>query len=640
MEVFIDAAAGLFEPARFLMLVTGVFLGITIGVIPGLGGIFGLTLLVPLTYSLDPMATFALLLGMASVTTTSDTIPAILLGIPGTVGSAATVVDGHELAKQGQASRALGAAYTSSLIGGLFGALVLTAALPIMRPLVLLLNYGDLLAITLFGLALVAVLSSGDLLRGLLAAIVGILVSFIGLDPFDGEPRGTFGMLYFWDGVPTAVLFLGLFGLSELSGILRRGSIERAAISGRRDFFRQGVVDTMRNWRTVLKCSAIGSFLGAVPGVGVTVIEWIAYGITARQKTDGPPFGSGNIAGVIGPESANNAKEGGALVPTLAFGIPGSATMAILLGAFAIHGLVPGPRMLEQDAPLLVSMIMTVAIANILATGICLCMTPQLARIARVPAFLLVPAALSFIALGAFSTNRDATDLVLLVIFGAIGIAFKATGWSRPAFALGFVLGPNLERFFFLTYQISGWEWLSQPSVLIVLALSVLVFGREIRRYKVAAPRESGVVRIDLGLTIIAASGIFAVIIFSQSASFAAKLFPLAVSVPGFILAVIILVQRMGEMRRTAPLVSSEWAGGSGIYLIALATVNSLFLLAFGHLVGTCLFMIGAMAALGNRDLKTIAIALPCTGIVVYGVFNFLSTRSWPAPWVLEVLNI
>jgi len=200
MDLFLTGFAEIFEPMRLVFLVCGVLVGLVIGVVPGLGGIFGLSMLVPLTLGLDPYATFALLLGMLSVLATSDTIPAVMLGIPGTVGSMATVMDSHPLAKKGQASRALGAAYTSSVIGGVFGALVLAASIPIIRPLVLALNFADLLAITVFGLTMVAVVSGAAPVKGIIAALVGITLSYVGLDAQDGAERWTFGSVYFWEG--------------------------------------------------------------------------------------------------------------------------------------------------------------------------------------------------------------------------------------------------------------------------------------------------------------------------------------------------------------------------------------------------------------------------------------------------------
>jgi putative tricarboxylic transport membrane protein len=508
MDVLIAALIEMAEPLRLAMLVLGVLLGLMVGVIPGIGGIFGLTILIPITYGLDPISAFALLLGMASVTTTSDTIPAVLIGVPGTVGAAATVVDGHEMAKNGQAAQALGAAYTASMIGGVFGAVMLALSIPVMRPLVLMLNYGDLFAITVFGLTLVALLSGSNWIKGLLAAHLGALVAYIGIDPYEGVERWTFGQVYLWDGVPVAVVFLGLFALPELAGVLARGQIQTTMLAPEPGGLLRGIREALRHWRLVLRSGSIGAFLGAIPGVGVVVIEWVAYGDAARARTDAvagePAYGKGNIRGVIAPESANNAKEGGSLLPTLAFGIPGSASMAILLGAFAVHGVVPGPKMLEDNATLLVTMILTVALANVLGALICLGLTPWLARLARVPATSLVPLALVFVGIGAFYAAKDWRDLLLLGIFGLLGLVMRRLGWSRPAFALGFVLAPNLERFFFLSWQISGWNWLTQPVVLIFLAIAATTVLRQSGRLAQGARGErtkDTASKLDLGFT-------------------------------------------------------------------------------------------------------------------------------------------
>ena len=261
MDLYLTAAGELFEPFRLLMLVAGVLSGLVIGVIPGLGGIFGMALLLPLTYSLDPYAAIALLLGLGSVTTTSDTIPAVLLGVPGTVGSMATVLDGHALAKKQQGARALGAAYTSSVIGGVFGAIVLAAAIPVMRPLVLFLDFGDFLALTIFGLTIVALLAGNEPLKGLVAALLGIAISYIGLDSQEGVERWTFGQLYLWDGLPTTVIFLGLFGIPELAALMTRGQIQNTVGKPEQGGTRRGIIEALRNWPLVLKNSAIGASL-------------------------------------------------------------------------------------------------------------------------------------------------------------------------------------------------------------------------------------------------------------------------------------------------------------------------------------------------------------------------------------------
>lgn len=642
MDVLLAGLGELLQPLRLAMLMTGVFLGLLVGVIPGLGGVFGLTLLVPLTYALDPMAAVALLLGLSSVTTTSDTIPAVLIGVPGTVGSAATVIDGHELARQGKAAQALGAAYAASLIGGVFGALLLATALPLMRPLVLLLNYGDLLAITVFGLTLVGLLTGTSWLRGILAALLGVIVSLVGLDPYSGAERWTFGNLHFWDGLSTAIVFLGLFGLSELASVLSQGKIARVGPVPGAASLLTGIRAALREWPLVLRSGALGSFLGAIPGIGVTVIEWIAYGSAARRPGDGPEFGKGNLRGVIAPESANNSKEGGALLPTLAFGIPGSATMAILLGAFAIHGIVPGPRLLENEGPLLALMILAIALANIVGTLVCIGLTPTLARLTQVPAMTLVPITLVFVVLGALYTNGSVADLGVLLAFGAVGIVFKRLGWSRPAFALGFVLGPNIERFFVLTYQISGWSWVLQPVVLLVAAIIIagglrrwrkVKQGQKARRVEPSGDASAG--RADLLLNVFLAALLVFLLATVWPLPFSARLLPaIAIGIALVTVAALVVEGLARERGRPGRPPMPTQAGilqfpeaQLGAYLAGLFAA----VLVFGHLVGSVLFVLATQAIAGGRWTRSLTISL-AMGLVVFAIFEILAPRSLPEP--------
>lgn len=635
MDVLIAALIEMAEPLRLAMLVLGVLLGLMVGVIPGIGGIFGLTILIPVTYGLDPISAFALLLGMASVTTTSDTIPAVLIGVPGTVGAAATVVDGHEMAKNGEAARALGAAYTASMIGGVFGAVMLALSIPVMRPLVLMLNYGDLFAITVFGLTLVALLSGSNWIKGLLAAHLGALVAYVGLDPYEGVERWTFGQVYLWDGVPVAVVFLGLFAIPELAGVLTRGQIQTTMLAPEPGGLLRGIRDALRHWRLVLRSGSIGAFLGAVPGVGVVVIEWVAYGDAARAKTDAaggePAYGKGNIRGVIAPESANNAKEGGSLLPTLAFGIPGSASMAILLGAFAVHGVVPGPKMLEDNATLLVTMILTVALANVLGAVICLGLTPWLARLARVPATSLVPLALVFVGIGAFYAAKDWRDLLLLVGFGLLGLVMRRFGWSRPAFALGFVLAPNLERFFFLSWQIAGWSWLTQPVVVIFLTIAATTVLRRLvgwRRGRGGTAVEVST-RLDLGFTLVVLATVLVAGVNLMALPQAAAIFP-AIVAGSAVLFTLVLLWQTG--RPTAAGDRQGLALDVGFILIPAGL--GLAILALGHLAGPVVFLLVAAWRFGRPGPVLALVQAGAAAAVVYAVFDLLAPQRWPDPWL------
>lgn len=485
----IDAAASalstMVDPWRMLLLLIGVIVGLTVGVIPGLGGIVGLALLIPFTYSLDPFAAFALLIGMAAVTTTSDTIPAVLFGVPGTSGSVATVRDGHPLAQQGQAARAFGAAFTASLAGGIAGAFLLALSIPVLRPIMLYIGSPELFALIVFGLSMIAVLSGNAPLRGMAIAGCGLMIAMIGAGPQTATLRWTFGSLYLRDGLPMIPVSLGLFALPELADmVIRRSKIARDAASANYSLAGQweGMRDAIRHWWLVLRCSWLGSALGAIPGIGSAVIDWIAYGYAARTEKNTENFGKGDIRGVIAPESANNAKEGGALVPTIAFGVPGSASMALLLGAFLIHGLIPGPDMLTRNLDVTYAIIWSLAFANILGTVICLFASGQLARLAEIRYGILVPVVLAVVLVGAFQGSRNWGDLYVLLIFGAIGWLMKRFSWPRPPLILGFILGGIFERYLVISTQRYDWEWLTRPGVIIIFVLALWSLYPPLRR--------------------------------------------------------------------------------------------------------------------------------------------------------------
>ena len=470
-----EALLILADVKRLAYLACGVLIGLAIGVIPGLGGIVGMALLLPFTFDMDPYSAFALLLGMGSVTTTSDTIPAVLFGVPGTAGSAATILDGHPLAKKGQAGRAFGAAYTASMIGGIMGALLLAVSIPILRPLILYLGSPELLAFAIFGICMVSVLSGGSPLRGLAAAALGVMIAMIGADPTTGTLRWTMGMLYLWDGMHLVPVVLGIFALPELADM----AIERRSIAGdakidSRSGQWEGIKDTFRHWFLVVRVGLIGSLLGAIPGIGASVVDWIAYGHAARtEKGADKTFGTGDIRGVLASEGANNAKEGGALVPTIAFGVPGSASMAILLGAFLIHGLVPGPEMLTTKLDVTYVIIWSVALANVLGTAICFAFSNQFAKIAMIRQTVIMPLILTVLFIGAYQATRSWGDLIAMLLFGLLGWTMKRLRWPRPPIILGVVLGGIVERYLFISVERYGAEWLWRPVVMVVLAMSL-----------------------------------------------------------------------------------------------------------------------------------------------------------------------
>ncbi len=468
------------DPHRLIYLFSGVCMGLALGIMPGIGGVAGTALLLPFTYAMDPPTAFALLLGLAAATTTADPISAIVLGAPGHAASAATTLDGFPMTKRGEAGRALAASYMSALIGGLFGALLLGVSLPVLRPLVLALGSPELLSFAVFGISMVAVLSGNAPLRGLTAACFGMMIAMIGTDPQTGTQRWTFDSLYLWDGFPLVPLTLGIFALPELCDLfIGRTKISDAPIIDTRRGLAEGAKDCFRHWFLVLRCSWIGAAMGAVPGIGASVIDWISYGHALRtEKGAQQTFGTGDVRGVIAAESATNSRLGGGLVPTVVFGVPSSAGMAILLGAFLMHGLNPGPDMITKHLDITYSMVWSIAIANILGSGLCFAFSGQFAKLTTLRYTLILPCVLCLINIGAFEGKRQWGDLYSLIALGILGWVLKHAKWPRPPLVLGFILGATIERNMFISIQAYGTSWLTHPVVIGMFALSALSLFR------------------------------------------------------------------------------------------------------------------------------------------------------------------
>jgi putative tricarboxylic transport membrane protein len=526
----------LLEPTRLLMLVIGVVIGLAIGLLPGLSGIVGLAMLIPFTYNLDPHTAFALLLGMAAVITSSDFVTAILFGVPGHVGAAATVIDGHAMARKGEAGRAFGAGFMASLMGGIVGAVALALSIPILRPVMLAIGSPELLAFTLFGLSMVATLSGRSPLKGLTAAGLGLMISMIGSRSQTGTLRWTFDWLYLWDGVPIVPAILGIFALPELVEL----AVSRKRIAGDNapniSFSSQwqGVRDAMRHWWLVLRCGMLGAALGAVPGLGSAVIDWIAYGYAQRTERNPETFGSGDVRGVIAPESSNNAKEGGHLVPTIAFGVPAGASMAILLGAFLMHGLTPGPEMLTKHLDVTYTIVWSLTLAHVIGAVICLSGSRWLAQVSKVRPEILLPIIVPLVFVAAYQGTHDWGDLYSLFFFGVVGWIMKRLGWPRPPLVLGLVIGGLFERYFFISTELYGSAWLLRPIVIAILACVIWALYRPVWQIVVSLVHEFREVRThrlrfgaSAAFTVAVIAVIAAAVISAWNWPQAAKLVPL-----------------------------------------------------------------------------------------------------------------
>ena len=481
-------ASGLYQvfvPGTLGLMLVGIALGFAVGILPGLGGPTTLALMLPFIFTMQPVEAFAFLLGMAAVTATTGDITSVLFGVPGQPTTASTIVDGHPMAKKGEAGRALGAALMSSLLGALIGAMALALAIPIVRPLVLSFGSPELFMLALIGISCITSLSGSTprgQIKGFAMGLLGLLASTIGQERQSGSLRFDMGMMYLWDGLDFVPVLVGIFAIPEIIDLAVRGT----SIAGDRpaeDLSRgvlQGVKDTFHHFWLVFRCSVIGVFVGILPGAGGGVAQWMAYAHavqSAKTAKEREGFGKGDVRGVLGPGAANNSKEGGELIPTVAFGVPGSGAMAILLSGFLIMGIMPGPDMLTKHLAITFSMVWTLAIANIITVLLCLLVLNQLAKLTHVRGGLIIPFVLLLVFVGSYTANGQIADLIVTFTFGLFSYFMVLFAWPRPPFVLGFVLGKVIETYLFISVNRYGFTWLTHPIVMLLIVLMAVVIA-------------------------------------------------------------------------------------------------------------------------------------------------------------------
>jgi TctA family transporter len=474
------------SPYHLMLLFIAVPIGMFFGAIPGLGGKLGVVLAIPFVYGMDATAGALFLIAMHSVVHTGGAVPSILFGVPGTGPDAATIVDGLPMTRNGEAGRALGAAFGASGLGGVIGALFLLAVLPLVRPVVLAFSPAEFFLLALFGITLIAMLSGDSLVKGLLVGFFGLMVAFVTLDPQTGTQRYTFDMLFLWDGVDIITAILGLFAIPEMIALgVTGGAMAQTELKGSgydlKSVFR-GFGDVFRHWGLSLRTSIIGAFIGMIPGLGGDAASWICYGHAVQSSKTPERFGKGAVEGVIAPETANNSKEGGSLLPTLFFAVPGSSGMAILLGAFIMLGIQPGPALALTGMEIVWVLIWGLMLANIIAVALFVLIAPGLGLLSRVRGTLLIPFVLVLTFLGAYLSQRAWENILLLVILGFLGYFLKKYRWPRPPFVIGLILGPIAEDSFHKSMSLWGPSFLLRPGALIMLALTALSIGFYVRR--------------------------------------------------------------------------------------------------------------------------------------------------------------
>jgi putative tricarboxylic transport membrane protein len=561
-EMLTALISGLFQVftwSTMSLMLIGIAVGFMVGILPGLGGPTAMALMLPFIFKMSAVEAFAFLLGMTAVTATTGDITSVLFGVPGEPTTASTIVDGHAMARKGEAGRALGAVLMSSMVGAIFAALMLALAIPVIRPLVLTFGSPEFFMLALLGITFVASLSGEDILKGIIAGGIGLMLATIGLDPISGIQRYTFGQLFLWDGIGLVPITIGFYAIPETIELAVLGTSIAKQQVGKLGGVLEGVKDTFRHWWLVIRCSALGCFTAIIPGMGAATTQWLAYAHAVQSSRHKERFGKGAVEGVLGPGAANNSTLGGSLITTVAFGVPASVIMAILLGAFIIQGIVPGPDMLIPEPKgklsLTFSFVWVIIISNIATVAICFLFLNQLAKVTQVRGSLIIPIILVLIYLGAFAEKNAFADMLVVLFFGGLGWVMEKLAWPRPPVLLGLVLGPLAENRLFLSTDNYGMAWTRRYGVLIILAVTlagifypIIKKRREEKALRDSSPpvevaaetRESA----DTGFN---AAGLFTLIIVvllglalwqSRNFGFRAGLFPWVIGTPTLLLAI------------------------------------------------------------------------------------------------------
>jgi TctA family transporter len=484
------------SPLLMGLIVLAIPIGMFFGAVPGLGGKLGIALLIPFVFGMDMIPGAVFLLAMHSVVHTGGSVPSILFGVPGTGPDAATIVDGYPMAQKGQAGRALGASLGASGLGGVVGAVVLALLIPVLEPVVLSFGPAEFFLLAILGITFIALLSGDSLIKGVIVGFFGLMLAFVGMDPQLGVTRYTFGQLFLWDGVDVITAILALFAVPEMIALgVKGGAISMVSKEAARYSIREvvdGVLDIFRHWWLALRTAVIGAVVGIIPGLGGDAASWICYGHAVQSSKTPERFGKGAVEGVIAPETANNSKEGGSLLPTLFFGVPGSSGMAILLGAFIILGIQPGPMLIQTNLVLVWTLIWALVIANVLAVVMFLGVARWLGLLAFVRGGLLIPFVLILAMLGSYLSRGHWENLIIIVVFGILGYGLKRFRWPRPPFVIGLVLGPIAEQSLHKALALWGPAFLLRPISMVLIAVIVGTVALTIVRRRGGVPSHVG----------------------------------------------------------------------------------------------------------------------------------------------------
>jgi putative tricarboxylic transport membrane protein len=459
-----------------LLIFATTIIGVVIGVLPGLGATTGAALLLPFTLTMDPVHAITVLATIYVSATFAGSITAILINTPGTSAAAATTFDGFPLAQRGEAGRALGVAVVSSTVGGVFSIIVLCIAAPLLARVAYQFRPPEYFALTLFGLSMLASISSGGAVKNLIGGVFGVWLATIGAERATGIERFLFGNYELYEGLSFVPVFIGLFAMSELLVQSKRGNRIANAI-GMNAVKLPSKEDYKKIWKTILRSCGIGTFIGILPAEGATVASMIGYSEARRWSKNKEEFGKGAIEGIAGAEAANNAATGGAMVPTMVLGIPGSGTTAIILVGLMVHGLRPGPYLFTEQVDKVYQIFGAMLVANLMFLGMGLYAAKFFARISLIPSAILWPIVFALSIVGSYSLSSSLLDVWIVLIFGVIGFFARRHGFAVAPIAVGLILGEMVESNLQNSLKMFEGKWwliFTQPLAVLFLLLAFL----------------------------------------------------------------------------------------------------------------------------------------------------------------------
>jgi TctA family transporter len=486
--------AMLTSPQIMGLMLIGVLCGLIVGITPGIGGRLSIALAIPFVFGMELVSGAVFLLTMHAVNGTSGQISSIMFGVPGDGDDAATTLDGYPMAKKGEAGRALGASVTASGVGGIFGAFVLAVMIPVLEPVVMAFSPAEFFLMAMLGITFIAFLAGGgQIFKGIIVGFLGLILATIGTDPYTGTPRFAGNYLFLWDGLSLVTAVLAIFAIPEMIALaVRGGSIAAVSMESAKFSYRQlgqGIMEVPRHWWLVIRSSVIGSVVGMIPGLGSNTAAWLAYGHAVQTSKTPERFGKGAVEGVIAPECSSNSREGGSLLPTLFFGIPGSSGMAVLMGAFIILGIQPGPTMMTDQLPLVWTLIWALVVGNVIAVAFLMVIMRWAAVLTFVNGAMLVPFIIVLAVVGSYVNEGQWENLIVLVAISIVGYGMLRYNWPRAPFVIGLVLGRVSEESLHKALGLWGWQFFLRPLSLILIGLIVVTIAFAV--YKNLRPPKS-----------------------------------------------------------------------------------------------------------------------------------------------------